>query len=132
MSTSPFESNPAADQRQNAFSRWLGRRSFRSRITMLVVAAVGLSVALGALISYLAISHTITSNLDDDLKQKTATISHTFLADPDQLGQASASNALVVTGARVTIVLSTGAAVYPPPTPIIEGKSVQTLSLIHI
>ena len=127
MSTSPFESNPAADQRQNAFSRWLGRRSFRSRITMLVVAAVGLSVALGALISYLAISHTITSNLDDDLKQKTATISHTFLADPDQLGQASASNALVVTGARVTIVLSTGAAVYPPPTPIIEGKSVQTV-----
>ena len=127
MSTSPFETNPGTTGKQNVVSRWLGRRSFRSRITMLVVAAVGLSVALGALISYLAISHTITSNLDSELEQKTATISHLTLTEPDQLSQQAASNLLVVTGARVTVVLSTGEGIYPPPTQVMEGNSLQTV-----
>ena len=49
---------------------WLSRRSFRSRITFSVVAAVGLSVALCALIGYLAISRTIMNRMDDQLKQR--------------------------------------------------------------
>jgi two-component system sensor histidine kinase MprB len=49
---------------------WLSRRSFRSRITLLVVAAVGLSVALGALVSYLAISRTIMNRTDSQLEQR--------------------------------------------------------------
>ncbi|MBR7832087.1 HAMP domain-containing histidine kinase [Actinospica durhamensis] len=49
---------------------WLGRRSFRSRITLLVVAAVGLSVAIGALISYLAISRAVMHRVDDQLEQR--------------------------------------------------------------
>jgi len=49
---------------------WLSRRSFRSRITLSVVAAVGLSVALCALIGYLAISRTIMNRMDDQLEQR--------------------------------------------------------------
>ena len=49
---------------------WLTRRSFRSRITLLVVAAVGSSVALCALISYLAISKTIMNRMDAQLEQR--------------------------------------------------------------
>jgi two-component system sensor histidine kinase MprB len=125
MSTSPFD--PSAGK-PNAVSQWLSRRSFRSRITMLVVAAVGLSVALGSLISYIAISHAVSSNLDNDLRQKTAIIENADLAQPSALTdpRGSASNALVVTGARLTIVLSTGEGIVPPPTQVNAGKTVQT------
>ncbi|HWG26866.1 hypothetical protein, partial [Actinospica sp.] len=58
---------PRVRLRKIVLRRWFTRHTFRSRITMLVVAAVGLSVALGALISYIALSRTINDNLDNDL-----------------------------------------------------------------
>jgi len=128
MSGSPFD---ATTTEPNAVSRWLGRRSFRSRITMLVVVAVGLSVALGSLISYIAISHAVTSSLDNDLRQKTAVIEHTYLADPTYLTDpryaSSSSNALVVTGARLTIVESSGGAILPAQIQVTEGNAVQNV-----
>lgn len=128
MTASPFEAKAG---NPNAVGRWLGRRSFRSRITMLVVVAVGLSVALGSLISYIAISHAVTSSLDNDLRQKTAIISNSFLPSyilsPNQQEEIAASNALVVTDARVTVVLSDGEAIVPPPTQVMEGNSKQSV-----
>src|SRR6185437_9304628 len=91
----------------------------------------GLSVALGSLISYIAISHAVTSSLDNDLRQKTAIISNSFLPSyilsPNQQEEIAASNALVVTDARVTVVLSDGEAIVPPPTQVMEGNSKQSV-----
>jgi two-component system, OmpR family, sensor histidine kinase MprB len=93
-------------------------RTFRSRITILVVLAVGLSVALGALISYLTISNTITHSLDNDLKQRAQIIASSQYKDPTYLSTATASNTLILVGVRATIVLANGEGVFPPPVPV--------------
>ncbi|MEY9895253.1 two-component system sensor histidine kinase MprB [Catenulispora sp. MAP12-49] len=92
---------------------WLARRSFRSRITLLVVAAVGLSVALGALVSYLAISKTIMNRMDRQLKQR-ATV---FTAAPLEMftpAYLDASRTLLATsGYQETLVYADGTAHEP-------------------
>lgn len=108
----------------NAVSRWLSRRSIRSRITMLVVAAVGVAVALGSLISYLAISHAITSRLDSDLESRGSFIAHSTLAIPAYLQTPSVANTLTLAGLQETIVDSRGASIVPPTTPGIVAHSV--------
>jgi two-component system sensor histidine kinase MprB len=90
-------------------------RTFRSRITMLVVLAVGISVVLGALISYVSISNTVTHQLDNDLKQRAQIIlDNSGLTNPSVLGAQSASDILIVAGVRATIVLANGQGIYPP------------------
>jgi two-component system sensor histidine kinase MprB len=89
---------------------------------MLVVAAVGLSVALGALISYIALSRTINNNVDTDLRQRASLVASTTLADPDLLLSQTAGNsfslALSMAGLREAIVGADGSAVYPYDTHI--------------
>jgi two-component system sensor histidine kinase MprB len=99
-------------------SHWLNRRSFRSRITMLVVAAVGIAVALGSLISYLAISQAVTSRLDNDLKQKASIIEQSTLATPAVMHSESGSLALGIAGLQAVIVNADGSYVAPSPVPI--------------
>ena len=94
-------------------------RTFRSRITILVVLAVGLSVALGALISYVSISKAITGHVDNDLKQRTWTLLNTNLdgiTTPEAAGLNSQGStlALSVAGLRMTIVGADGSLVIPP------------------
>ena len=93
---------------------WLNRRSFRSRITMLVVAAVGVAVALGSLISYLAISKAITDHVDNNLKQTASIIVRTNLAVPVALADPHNAS-LAIAGLQETIVNSAGIAVNQDP-----------------
>jgi two-component system sensor histidine kinase MprB len=79
---------------------------------MLVVAAVGLSVALGALISYIALSRTINDNLDNDLRSRAVIVANTGLADPEQLHNDGAL-ALAMSGLQETIVGASGSSVMP-------------------
>jgi two-component system sensor histidine kinase MprB len=93
--------------------RWFTWHTFRSRITMLVVAAVGLSVALGALISYIALSRTINNNLDNDLRRRALIVANTSLADPAALQSQSSALALAMSGLQETIVGAGGSSVAP-------------------
>jgi two-component system sensor histidine kinase MprB len=92
---------------------WLSRRSFRSRITLLVVAAVGLSVALGALISYLAISRTIMNRMDSQLEQRASV----FTAMPLEMfspANLDAARALLASsGYQESLVYSDGSSYRP-------------------
>jgi two-component system sensor histidine kinase MprB len=105
--------------------------TFRSRITLLVVLAVGFSVALGALISYVSISRAISGHVDNDLKQRTWTLLNTNLGGitvPDGaagLNSPGSASALELAGLRMTIVSADGSIVIPPPTSV-NGAAVST------
>ncbi len=90
---------------------------------MLVVAAVGLSVALGALISYLSISSTVTDRLDHDLEQRAQIIASSQFKDPTQLSMAGTSNTLILAGLRATIVLANGEGIFPPAVPAVGAAN---------
>jgi two-component system sensor histidine kinase MprB len=107
-------------------SHWLNRRSFRSRITMLVVAAVGIAVALGSLISYLAISQTVTHRLDNDLKQRAGVLSSPQLGlfSQNQLATTDAAILLSATGYQESIVYADGSSFKPGNVKITKGNEV--------
>lgn len=110
-----------------SIANWLNRRSFRSRITMLVVAAVGVAVALGALISYLAISKAVSNRLDNDLRQRATILSATNFATPEVLEKSSLT--LAIAGLQETIVNSDGS--YLAPVSIqLSGSMVRTAAPI--
>jgi two-component system sensor histidine kinase MprB len=94
---------------------------------MLVVAAVGLSVALGALISYIALSRTIDSNVDNDLKQRAVIVANTSLADPEELQNVGAL-ALSMSGLQETIVGAGGSSVAPNPTKIVTQSGTTVIN----
>ena len=102
--------------------KWFTWNTFRSRITMLVVAAVGLSVALGALISYIALSRTINNNVDNDLKQRTAVLLTTNLSgqsfQAQGLNTEGSTLALTIAGLKVSIVTADQATIVPRPTTV--------------
>jgi two-component system sensor histidine kinase MprB len=91
---------------------------------MLVVAAVGLSVALGALISYIVLSRTINDNVDNDLRQRTSVLLNTNLSgltvdlDHPGLNSKSSTAALSIANLKMSIVVADGSTVVPVPTPI--------------
>ena len=96
---------------------------------MLVMAAVGLSVALGALISYVSISRTINNNVDNDLRQRTWALLDSNLAgvsiQGDGLNSTGSAAALNLAGLKMSIV-SAGGAVIGPPEISVGGKTVST------
>ena len=51
---------------------WIRRTSFRTRLSALVAAAVGLTLALAAFASYLAVSHQLYSQVDSSLQSDVA------------------------------------------------------------
>ncbi|HEX4787237.1 MAG TPA: HAMP domain-containing sensor histidine kinase [Actinospica sp.] len=83
---------------------------------MLVVAAVGLAVALCALISYLAISKAITNRMDTDLRQRAQIMSvQPAFYEPDQLQTNEASIILSISGVRESIANANGSWTGPQP-----------------
>src|SRR5690242_9703828 len=51
---------------------WLRRKSFRVRLSALVAAAVGVTLALAALASYIAVRHQLYSQVDSSLQNELA------------------------------------------------------------
>lgn len=96
-----------------AVGNWLTRRSFRSRITLLVVAAVGLSVALCALVSYLAISKTIMNGMDRQLKQRATAFTAMPLEMFDPAHLDAARTLLATSGYQESLVYADGTAHQP-------------------
>jgi two-component system, OmpR family, sensor histidine kinase MprB len=115
MRTHTSNEDPAARRANLTPSAWLSRHSFRSRITLLVVGAVGLSVALGALISYLAISRAIMNRVDNELEQRATVLTAMPLGMfyPAQVN--SLRSVLAASGYQESIVYD-DASSYQPPT----------------
>lgn len=132
--TEPTKTQHSADLHRFGMAGWLTRRSFRSRITMLVVAAVGLSVAIGALISYLSISRAITGRVDDNLKSRSQLLLSTNLAClsttsmPNGIDSQGATVALSLAGLRATIVNADGSAFEPTPTQVANGQTLDAVA----
>ena len=95
--------------------RMFNWHTFRSRITMLVVLAVGLSVALGALISYVSISRAIMNRVDSELEQRAYILSSSSLPlyAEQTLTTQTAAVLLSATGYQESIVFSDGSSVQP-------------------
>jgi two-component system sensor histidine kinase MprB len=55
---------------------WLRRKSFRVRLSALVAAAVGVTLALAALASYVAVRHQLYSQVDSSLENELAAAQH--------------------------------------------------------
>jgi len=112
-------------------SRWLNRRSFRSRITMLVVVAVGLSVALGSLISYVFISRAIMNRVDSDLEQRASVLSsqQVQLYTQQALASQTADVLLSASGYQETIVYADGAS-YQPESVLLRQDDNPALSTV--
>lgn len=126
-----MQQQSADGTRRLALSGWLSRRSFRSRITMLVVVAVGLSVAIGALISYLSISHAITGRVDDNLRARTQAILDTDLACvSSQVGinSSPATNTLNIAGLRAILVNADGSAYEPVSETAPDGQLINAVA----
>ena len=89
--------------------------TFRSRITMLVMLAVGLSVALGALISYISISRAIMNRVDSELEQRATILAESSLTlyAEQTLATNSAAVLLSATGYQESIVFADGSSVQP-------------------
>ena len=110
---------------------WLSRRSFRSRITMLVVAAVGLSVAIGALISYIAISKTILGRVDSDLKQRANIMAiQPAFYNPELLQSQQSSIMLLISGVQVSIANANGSYITPDVL-LVNQKPVQVAAPVQ-
>ena len=60
---------------------WLHHRSFQTRIASLVVAAVGVAVALAASAAYVAVSHQLYSQVDSSLSSDVGQFSNGFNVD---------------------------------------------------
>ena len=95
--------------------------TFRSRITMLVVLAVGLSVAIGALISYISISRAIMNRVDSELEQRAQVLTARSINGPDMalvtqeiLSTQAAVTLLSASGYQESIVYSDGSSYDPP------------------
>jgi two-component system sensor histidine kinase MprB len=54
---------------EGAFARWVSQFSFRTRVTTLAAAAVGLAIGLAAITSYAIVSHQLTAQVNTALEK---------------------------------------------------------------
>jgi two-component system sensor histidine kinase MprB len=102
---------------------------------MLVVVAVGLSVAIGALISYISISRAITGRVDDDLRARAESMLSSTIAcvaspqNPSQgMNTTSATVTLNIAGLRAALVTADESAFEPAPIQESNGQTINTVA----
>jgi two-component system sensor histidine kinase MprB len=84
---------------------WLRRVSFRTRLSLLAAAAVGVAVALAAIASYFAVQHQLYSQTDTDL---TAEVNDALRPNPDGVITLQQISRAGRGGDSVQLVTSTG------------------------
>jgi two-component system sensor histidine kinase MprB len=89
----------------------------RARVSVLVMLTVGLTVALGAVVSYTVIHNEVVNKLDTDLYQRASLGARTNLANPNWLSDPDHDPDLTLTlaGFKATIADANGQVVKPPP-----------------
>jgi two-component system, OmpR family, sensor histidine kinase MprB len=90
--------------------------TFRARLSLLVMAAVGIAVAVASLVSYISVSHAITNRVDQQLTQKSEILSAVGLNSGTALMSRQAIVILSASGAQETILNFDGTAFTPPST----------------
>lgn len=106
---------------------------------MLVVVAVGLSVAIGALISYLSISHAITGRVDQNLRSKAQILLTSNLSCVSTPGvnntpavngmdSSTATITLNIAGLRATIINADGSQLQPPFLTTSPGHTIDAVA----
>jgi two-component system, OmpR family, sensor histidine kinase MprB len=119
---------PPKAPRAAAPRAWLSMLSLRSRVSLLVMVAVGLTVALVSIISYFAVSTQITNNLDSTLFSQARSISTTGLAGSGPSGMDSPTGTLVlnIAGLHGALLCDDGSALLPPK--LVETNSQEILN----
>ena len=105
---------------------WIRRVSFRTRLSLLAAAAVGVAVALAAIASYFAVQHQLFSQTDTDLA---AEVSNALRPNPDggttllvsQITRAGrgGDSVQLVTSAGVPVIAIAGGQLAPPGQAVI-------------
>jgi two-component system sensor histidine kinase MprB len=102
--------------RTHSIPEVLHRMPLRARVSILIMAVVGLTIAIASTVSYAVIRNQITERLDADLFQRASLAAHTTLADPSQLvSYSDLTRTLVLAGLKETIVTGTGGKFEPRP-----------------
>lgn len=111
--TSAKRPMPAQQTRQSVSTAMHGV-SLRTRVTALVVLTVGLTLAIGSIVSYIVVRNEVTSRLDRDLNQRAHFIANAGLADPTVLQTSNqVSEFLYTFGLQETILAADGSAAEP-------------------
>ena len=108
--------------------------TFRSRITVLVMLAVGLSVALGALISYVTISRAIMNRVDSQLEQRAQVLAsnQVQLYTQQALSSRAAAILLSASGYQESIVYSDGSSFDPSSVTLVVVGNPSANTVIQI
>jgi two-component system, OmpR family, sensor histidine kinase MprB len=97
--------------------------SLRTRVSLLVMVTVGLTLAVGSIVSYMVVRNEVINRVDQDLQQRTSFVRNAGLADPDVLLQPADSRVpvsavLYSLGLEESLVGSDGSTIEPPPIKI--------------
>ncbi|HEV2638418.1 MAG TPA: HAMP domain-containing sensor histidine kinase [Actinocrinis sp.] len=118
--TAPASSSPPPKGRRSfsaAVQNRISSLSLRSRVSLLVMAAVGLTVALISVISYMAIRSQITNNLDNRLFTQAESVAGTTLGnanDNNGMGTSAGTLILNIAGLRGALLAENGRSLQPP------------------
>ncbi len=90
--------------------------SLRMRVSLLVMVTVGLTLAVGSIVSYIVVRNEITNRLDEDLHQRTNFVISAGLTatDPDPLRAKDLAYLLYTLGLQEALVSSDGTTGQPP------------------
>lgn len=100
--------------------------SLRTRVSLLVMVTVGLTLAIGSVVSNLVVRNEITSRLDDDLRQRAFYVAQNrTLSDPSNISTTQSSVMLYDLGLRMSWIVNGQPNEPPPvPTPLANGQIV--------
>jgi two-component system, OmpR family, sensor histidine kinase MprB len=103
----------------------------RTRVSLLVMATVGLTMAIASIVSYAVVRNEIASRLDDDLRQRAVFVLNSTLVDTDILANDQrVASTLTSFGLKESVVVDDGGTyhVYSPLTvnaPMPNGQIVK-------
>lgn len=104
--------------------------SVRARVSLLVMLTVGLTLAVGSIVSYIVVRNEISSRLDEDLFQRAVFAANTQLGDANYLANTpEASELLYALGLEETIVWANGRIAQPMSVPLTMRSNGQTVTV---
>lgn len=101
--------------------------SLRMRVSVLVMLTVGLTLAVGSIVSYIVVRDAVSNRLDDDLYQRALFAANTDLGNPNYLATSPDASALLYAlGLKETIVTADGQMAEPMSTSLSlrDGKTI--------
>lgn len=118
---------------RRAVSTAMRGMSLRMRVSLLVMLTVGLTLAIGSIVSYIVVRNEVTSRLDNDLYQRAHFVVDSGLANPDLLQNLQSgpavSELLETFGLEETIVYADGSPPIEPMTVQLSMRDGQRITV---